>query len=152
MSRQGCGRCLVCAFPPVSWPARGNEPPVSSPSAVDLIPDPGDEHRGRPRQIPAAIRTLVDDAKASVEYSTHHPDELAVRFHHRLDAIHPFPDGNGRHGRIAADHLVTSLGRKPFGWGVGLAVDTGELRKAYRQALQHAGNGEIAELLACARR
>jgi fido (protein-threonine AMPylation protein) len=29
-----------------------------------------------------------------------------VRFHHRLVQIHPFPDGNGRHARLAADLLV----------------------------------------------
>jgi hypothetical protein len=34
-----------------------------------------------------------------------------VRFHHRLVAVHPFPNGNGRHGRIAADYLVSGLDR-----------------------------------------
>ncbi len=104
-----------------------------------------------PDQIPSAIRSLVDDAKAWVEYGAHEPDELAVRFHHRLVAIHPFPNGNGRHGRVAADYLVTSLGREAFGWGVGLEVDTDALRAAYRLALQRADDGEIAELLAFAR-
>ena len=32
------------------------------------------------------------------------PDELAVRFHHRLVVIHPFANGNGRH----------SLGSRPI--------------------------------------
>lgn len=84
-----------------------------------------------PNRIPTAIRTLVDDGKAWVEYGTYEPDELAVRFHHRLVAIHPFPNDNGRHGRIAADYLIRSLGREPFSWGAGLDVDTYELRSAY---------------------
>lgn len=104
-----------------------------------------------PRGIPMAIRALVEDAKTWVEYSTYDPDELAIRFHHRLVAIHPFTNGNGRHGRVAADYLVRSLGRKPFSWGVELAVDTRGLRAAYLQSLEHADNGEIAELLAFAR-
>jgi Fic-DOC domain mobile mystery protein B len=104
-----------------------------------------------PNQIPTAIHTLVDDTKAWVEYGTYEPDELAVRFHHRLVAIHPFPNGNGRHGRIAADYLITSFDREPFGWGVGLDVDTDGLRAAYRTALQRADGGDIAELLAFAR-
>ncbi len=104
-----------------------------------------------PNRIPSAIRKLVDDTKAWIEYGTYEPDELAVRFHHRLVAIHPFPNGNGRHGRIAADCLITSLGREPFGWGVGLDVDTDELRAVYRVALQRADGGDIAELLAFAR-
>ena len=101
--------------------------------------------------IPTAMRNLVDDAKAWVDHSTYSLDEIAVRFHHRLAAIHPFPNGNGRHGRIAADYLVRSLGREPFSWGANLALDTSELRAAYRQSLQEADNGEIAELLAFAR-
>jgi len=84
-----------------------------------------------PNRIPTAIRKLVDDGKAWVEYGTYQPDELAVRFHHRLVAIHPFPNCNGRHGRIAADYLIRSLGREPFSWGAGLDVDTYELRSAY---------------------
>jgi Fic-DOC domain mobile mystery protein B len=104
-----------------------------------------------PSGIPTAMRKLVDDAQAWVDYSTYDLDEIAVRFHHRLVAIHPFPNGNGRHGRIAADYLVRSLGRKPFSWGANLALDTSELRAAYRQSLQEADNNKIAELLAFAR-
>lgn len=103
-----------------------------------------------PEAIPAAVRGLVDDAKAWIEYSAYEPDELAVRFHHRLVAIHPFPNGNGRHGRIAADLLVVDLGLDAFGWGVGLELETDELRALYRRALQSADNGEIADLLAFA--
>jgi Fic-DOC domain mobile mystery protein B len=104
-----------------------------------------------PILISIAVRTLVDDAKAWVEYHAYEPDELAIRFHHRLVAIHPFRNGNGRHGRIAADYLVTLLGREPFSWGVGLTVDTDGLRAAYRHALECADDGEIAELRTFAR-
>ena len=104
-----------------------------------------------PTGIPVAVRALVDDARAWAQYQSYGPDELAVRFHHQLVAIHPFPNGNGRHGRIAADYLVSGLGRPPFGWGTGLDVATEELRATYRHALQQADSGEIAELLAFAR-
>jgi len=104
-----------------------------------------------PHDIPTAVRLLVDDARAWVEYSTYDPDELAVRFHHRLVAIHPFPNGNGRHGRIAANYIVQSLGREPFSWGSNLAINTGELRAAYHQSLLNADNGEIEDLLAFVR-
>ena len=100
-----------------------------------------------PTQISTAVRALVDDAKAWVEYRTYEPDELAIRFHHRLVAIHPFPNGNGRHGRIAADYLVVALGREAFRWGAGLQSDTSELRTAYRQALLLADQGDIIPLI-----
>ncbi|MEK7252772.1 MAG: mobile mystery protein B [Actinomycetota bacterium] len=104
-----------------------------------------------PGSISASIRILVEDARVWVEFSTYDPDEISLRFHHRLVAIHPFPNGNGRHGRIASDYLVRSLGGRPFSWGSGLSVDTAGLRTAYRQALEHADDGEIADLLVFAR-
>jgi Fic-DOC domain mobile mystery protein B len=100
-----------------------------------------------PNQIAVAVRMLVDDARAWVDNNTYEPDELAVRFHHRLVAIHPFPNGNGRHGRVAADYLITRLDGRQFTWGAGLAVDTDHLRVAYRRALHSADRGEITELL-----
>ena len=60
---------------------------------------------------------MVDDARAWVEYATYEPGESAIRFHHRLVAIHPFPNGNGRHGRVAADYLAMALGRPRLTWG-----------------------------------
>lgn len=104
-----------------------------------------------PNQISVGVRTLVDDARAWVEHDTFGPDEIAVRFHHRLVVIHPFPNGDGRHGRIAADYLVARLDREPFSWGASLAITTDRLRSAYRRALQLADDGQVDELLEFAR-
>ena len=104
-----------------------------------------------PAEIGVAVRSLVDDTAAWIEYATYGPDESAVRFHHRLVAIHPFRNGNGRHGRVAADYLALSLGRPRFPWGAGLDVDTPSLRLEYRTALQEADRGDIARLLVFAR-
>lgn len=102
-------------------------------------------------RIAEAVRTLVEDGRTWVEYGTYAPDEIAVRFHHRLVQIHPFPNGNGRHSRIAADYLVQALGGRPFSWGAHLDIDTNGLRAAYRHALVQADAGEIADLVAFAR-
>ena len=104
-----------------------------------------------PAGIGVAVRSLVDDALAWIEYATYEPDESAIRFHHRLVAIHPFRNGNGRHGRVAADYLALSLGQRRFTWGAGLDVDTPSLRLKYRAALQEADRGDIARLLVFAR-
>ena len=100
-----------------------------------------------PVEIAVAVRTLVDDTKAWIEFQTYDADELAVRFHHRLVQIPAFPNGNGRHGRIAADYLITGLAHDRFSWGAGLDVGTDELRRAYRSALQRADRGEFDELV-----
>ena len=68
-------------------------------------------------EILMAVRQLLDDAKAWLEYKTYPPEEIAVRFHHRLVQIHPFPNGNGRHSRLMADLLVMGLGSERFTWG-----------------------------------
>ena len=104
-----------------------------------------------PREIATAVRLLVGDARAWEEYGTYPPAELAVRFHHRLVAVHPFPNGNGRHGRIAANYLIEGLGGTPFSWGASLDVETDELRRAYQEALRQADAGEISDLVAFAR-
>lgn len=104
-----------------------------------------------PRQIPGAVRNLVEDTRTWVATGAYEPDELAVQFHHRLVAIHPFPNGNGRHGRIAAEYLVAGLGRELFSWGANLDANTQQLRASYRNALRRADAGDITELLAFAR-
>jgi Fic-DOC domain mobile mystery protein B len=104
-----------------------------------------------PIDITVAVRDLVRDATTWIELGTYEPDELAIRFHHRMVAIHPFPNGNGRHGRIAADYLVTSLGHPAFTWGSKLDVDTDELRRRYIEALHDADDGDISGLIEFAR-
>jgi Fic family protein len=74
-----------------------------------------------------------------------------VRFHHRLVAIHPVPNGNGRHARLAADLLVTRLGRPQFTWGSKSLVEPAETRRDYVRALQAADGNDIGPLLAFAR-
>lgn len=100
-----------------------------------------------PSSIPTAVRNLVEDTKTWIDLETFPLDELAARFHHRLVAIHPFPNGNGRHGRIATDFLVAAMGVEPFTWGQHLDVDTDELRDRYVDALRTADRNDISKLL-----
>jgi len=67
--------------------------------------------------IPEGIRNLCDDAKYWVEHKTYPLTEIAVRFHHRLVSIHPFPNGNGRHRHLMADLIRAELGEGRFTWG-----------------------------------
>ncbi|CAN5653222.1 mobile mystery protein B [soil metagenome] len=87
-------------------------------------------------EIPAAVRVLVEDCRTWIALSD---TELAVaRFHHRLVAIHPFPNGNGRHSRAAADHLCRALALPSPTWGAHTFEATAELRAAYLRALRAA--------------
>jgi Fic-DOC domain mobile mystery protein B len=97
------------------------------------------------------VAALLDDVRYWVEHETYPRDELAVRLHHRLVAIHPFPNGNGRHSRLMADLLVERLGGTPFSWGSGGLADPGDLRRRYVTALRAADHHDIGPLLAFAR-
>lgn len=102
-------------------------------------------------QIPVALRQLLDDAKAWIEYKTYPPDEIAVRFHHRLVQIHPFANGNGRHSRLMADLLAVQLGRERLSWGRQSLRSAGAARARYIAALRAADDHDIGPLLAFAR-
>ena len=86
--------------------------------------------------VPAAVRNLVQDAQAW--FGDDDQRTAVARFHHRLVAIYPFPNGNGRHSRAAADHLCTALGTAPPTWGALTYADTADLRAAYLAALRTA--------------
>ena len=102
-------------------------------------------------EIPVALRQLLDDTKAWIELQTYPPDEIAVRFHHRLVQIHAFPNGNGRHARLMADLLVMKLGGERFSWGRESLRDPGAVRQRYIASLQAADNHDLGPLLAFAR-
>jgi Fic-DOC domain mobile mystery protein B len=101
--------------------------------------------------IRAEVRKLIDDARYWRDNQVYEPDELAVRFHHRLVSIHPFPNGNGRHARLMADLLVRQLGGEVFSWGGTSLTNTSELRTAYIGALRAADQGDLEPLLEFAR-
>lgn len=98
-------------------------------------------------EIPSSVRHLLKEAKGWMEYKSYSPDEIAVRFHHRLVAIHPFPNGNGRHARLMADLLIMQLGGKRFSWGRANLRDAGEMRTQYITALKAADNHDYGPLL-----
>ena len=98
------------------------------------------------------VRKLIEDALYWRENLVYETDELAVRFHHRLVSIHPFPNGNGRHARLMADLLVWQLGGEAFSWGGVSLTNTSELRTAYIGSLRTADEGDFGPLLDFARR
>lgn len=102
-------------------------------------------------EIRERLMTLFGDARYWIENGTYPPDEIAVRFHHRLVFIHPFPNGNGRHARLIADLLIMKFGRSAFTWGSANLVNEGEARTRYLEAIRAADKGEFQRLLNFAR-
>jgi Fic-DOC domain mobile mystery protein B len=104
-----------------------------------------------PPLIEVSVRQVLDDARYWIEHESYLPDELAVRFHHRLVSVHPFPNGNGRWSRLAADVLVTQLGAARFMWGGADLRTAGMVRDTYIAALKAADDHDFAPLIAFAR-
>ncbi len=102
--------------------------------------------------IDSELRNLCADCATWIECQTYQPDEIAARFHHRLTAIHPFPNGNGRHARLMTDIiLVHLLGQPRFTWGSSNLVNAGECRQRYINALRAADRHDFSQLLAFVR-
>jgi Fic-DOC domain mobile mystery protein B len=93
-----------------------------------------------PRMISVSLRQLLEDAKYWAENGTYPPLEAAARFHHRLVQTHPFPNGNGRHARIAADiYLSEYFDHAPIDWENGAdLIHNNDRRNAYIAALRAA--------------
>jgi Fic-DOC domain mobile mystery protein B len=103
-------------------------------------------------QIQDEVPTSCADAKYWIEHDTFPPDEIAVRFHHKLVWIHPFPNGNGRHARLMADLLAKEVLNRPvFSWGGGPLEKAGTMRRKYLDALHEADHHKFHSLLRFAR-
>lgn len=102
-------------------------------------------------RIRTDLQELIDNCIYWIDNMTFQADEIAVRFHHRLVYIHAYPNGNGRHARLATDLLLRTLGRPRFSWGSQNLTDPGKTRTQYIDALRAADNHDYGPLLAFVR-
>jgi Fic-DOC domain mobile mystery protein B len=103
-----------------------------------------------PHQISSQLHNLFADAAAWREFNSYPLDEQAIRLHHRLTWIHPFPNGNGRVSRFIVDHYLEQQGSVRFTWGSALPAQ--EARPLYLQAIRAADGGDFDSLRCFVRR
>ncbi len=83
------------------------------------------------------LAKLLGDARYWVEERPMPDDEIGARFHYRIELIHPFPNGNGRHGRLMTDLLMQrKLGAERFSWGGGDVSSDDTIRSRYLEAIR----------------
>ena len=98
--------------------------------------------------IGVELKKLLDDANYWIQNGTYIPEEIAIRFKHRLVSIHCFPNGNGRHSRMIADIIMESIFKENvFSWHQSNMTKPNDTRKEYISALKKADNGEITPLI-----
>jgi Fic-DOC domain mobile mystery protein B len=101
-------------------------------------------------QIREHLRNVYADARSWLEHNAYSPEE--VRLHHRIVAVHPFRNGNGRHARMVAHIvLVRHFNRDPLPWGNSALHTPDAVRQTYINALVAADGHDIGPLLAFAR-
>jgi len=102
--------------------------------------------------ISSALKSLLDDTLYWIEHETFTPDEIAVRFKHRIVSIHCFPNGNGRHSRLMADIIVNKIYKLPvFSWGADNLVKESDARTNYLIAIKEADKNNYGPLISFAR-
>ncbi len=99
-------------------------------------------------QIGVELKNLLNDVKYWIENKTFTPEEIAIRYKHRIVSIHCFPNGNGRHSRVMADIIMESIfGNEIFSWHQSNMVKANEIRSQYINALREADNGNFKALI-----
>ncbi len=98
------------------------------------------------------LKVLLEDTKYWISHNTYPPDEIAIRFKHRLVNIHCFPNGNGRHSRMMADLIIEVIFKdKIFTWNNSNMVKADETRRKYIHAIRAGDKGDIHPLIQFAR-
>ncbi|MHB8533252.1 MAG: Fic family protein [Solirubrobacteraceae bacterium] len=99
--------------------------------------------------VPSALAAWVDDVNATLSWRGQRRDEGHIiedlaHLHAAFERIHPFPDGNGRVGRLVLTHLLVRNGYPP-------AIIEKDERNSYLKALRRSDEGDcglLSELLA----
>lgn len=88
--------------------------------------------------IPSLMGDWIEEANGDPPAERHLIDHLAS-LHAKFERIHPFPDGNGRAGRLVLSALLVQHGYPP-------AIIYKEERKRYLKRLARADDGDPAPL------
>ena len=103
-------------------------------------------------EIGIETKKLLMDVIHWTENNIFSPDEIAIRFKHRIVSIHCFPNGNGRHSRLMADIIIENIFKLPvFTWGARDTSGTESVKKKYINSLKDADLGDYKSLLIFAR-
>ena len=92
----------------------------------------------KPEDVPAEMKKLI--SWYNENSLKMHPLELALKFHHKFERIHPFADGNGRVGRMLMDYILIKRGYFPI-------IIRKTQRNRYIHALEAADSGQYVPLI-----
>jgi Fic family protein len=91
-----------------------------------------------PENVNEEMKKLLNWYKENKDLE--YPLELAFKFHHKFEGIHPFADGNGRVGRMLLNYILIKKGYYPI-------IIRKTHRNKYLKALQAADNNKFIPLI-----
>jgi len=91
-----------------------------------------------PEKVAQEMKKLLNWYKENED--SKYPLELAFKFHHKFEGIHPFADGNGRVGRMLLNYILIKKGYYPI-------IIRKTHRNKYLKALQAADSNEYVLLM-----
>ena len=102
-----------------------------------------------PSQIQEQLLALLREADYWFQNEIYSPLVFAARLHVRFEQIHPFPNGNGRHGRILTNlYLQHVFKHPPIKWlDLTRYKNSEELRKNYIASLRAADDYDFEPIL-----
>jgi Fic-DOC domain mobile mystery protein B len=98
-------------------------------------------------KIGTELSKACADCAYWLDHKTYSPAEIAVRYHHRIVLIHPFPNGNGRFSRFLANLVMLKIGQVALPWGGEDIARAGAARSEYIAALHEADEKKFSRLL-----
>ena len=97
-------------------------------------------------RIQEKLKILCEDILFWQKQQDLDPLEQSVRIHHRLVAIHPFVNGNGRHARLIADIFLFWRNYQLPNWPNNQLIEKTDIRGKYIEALKAADRGDYHPL------
>jgi Fic family protein len=58
----------------------------------------------------ASVPALMEQTQQAMDKKAAHPIEISAKFHKYFIYLHPFPDGNGRIGRLISNFILAKAG------------------------------------------
>jgi len=93
----------------------------------------------------ARMPSLIDSTQNAIVKAGLHPIDISARFHHFFIYLHPFPDGNGRTGRLISNFILAKFNQPHVIIGPSEKADYIE---ALKQSAKHKDTGILTAFFA----